>query len=49
MAECTNCKEESTHVWKHRRPTETTTHRTVEWLCARCHPGMSDTLRNEGA
>ncbi|WP_254272632.1 hypothetical protein [Haloarcula marina] len=47
MVECENCNTDSVHVWKHRRPTETMTHRTVEWLCAGCHPGMSDALQHK--
>ena len=46
MACCDNCKEEVVHVWKHREYDESMTHRTVEWLCARCHPTMDGTLRN---
>lgn len=44
MSTCENCNHEGTHVWKHRRPTETMTHRREEWLCANCHPQMRETL-----
>lgn len=39
--DCDNCNEARVRVWKHRRPTETMTHRREEWLCASCHPKMS--------
>ncbi|MFC7026921.1 hypothetical protein ACFQJ5_03910 [Halomicroarcula sp. GCM10025324] len=42
MAECDHCEIDVLHVWKHRRPAETMTYRTTEWLCSRCHPEMSD-------
>jgi hypothetical protein len=42
MAECDHCESDVLHVWKHRRPAETMTYRTTEWLCSSCHPEMSD-------
>lgn len=45
MAQCENCTDDVAHVWKHRQPTETMTHRREEWLCAACHPRMSERLR----
>ena len=49
MADCDNCNDEVVHVWKHRRPTETMTHRREEWLCSSCHPKMSDVLGRTSA
>ena len=47
MAHCENCNDDVVHVWKYRRPTETMTHRREEWLCAGCHPQMSEHLRQQ--
>lgn len=41
MASCDNCDSDVLHVWKHRRPTDTMTHRTTEWRCTDCHPKMA--------
>ncbi|MBV0925785.1 hypothetical protein KTS45_16390 [Halomicroarcula limicola] len=49
MSDCDNCESEAVHVWRHRRPAETMTHRTDEWLCATCHPEMPSVLRHESA
>jgi transcriptional regulator NrdR family protein len=40
-ATCDNCNDAGVRVWKHRRPTETMTHRREELLCASCHPRMT--------
>jgi len=49
MADCDNCNDDVVHVWKHRRPTESMTHRREEWLCSSCHPKMSEVLGRTSA
>jgi hypothetical protein len=46
MTECDNCGTEVTHVWRHRA-FESDTHRTIEWVCATCHPELPDIARIE--
>ncbi len=46
MTECDNCGCEVSHVWRHRA-FGSETHRTIEWVCATCHPDLPDRLARE--
>ncbi|MFB6178801.1 MAG: hypothetical protein ABEI77_03640 [Halorientalis sp.] len=41
MTECDACGCTATHVWRHR-VFGSEAHRTVEWVCASCHPDLPD-------
>jgi rubrerythrin len=38
MVECDDCNEDVATVWRHRRYTDSMTHREIEWVCEDCHP-----------
>lgn len=42
MTNCDNCGCGVPQVWRHRA-FSSETHRTIEWVCATCHPELSGT------
>jgi hypothetical protein len=44
MVDCDNCGSSVPEVWRHRPRNESMTHRSLAWLCRRCHPEVPETV-----